>query len=41
MQESDLLMTRAEIAGVLVGIGALIAVRSGGPSDTAEVRSAV
>jgi hypothetical protein len=37
MQESDLLVTLAEIAGVFVGFGALIAVRGGGPSDTAEV----
>ena len=37
MQEADLLVVLAEIAGVFVGFGALIAVRSGGPSDTSEV----
>jgi hypothetical protein len=42
MQEVDLLVTLAEIAGVFVGFGALISVRSGGASDareTAYIRS--
>lgn len=37
MQEAGLLVTLAEIAGVFVGFGALIAVRSGGASDEREV----
>jgi hypothetical protein len=37
MQEAEVLVTLAEIAGVFVGFGALIAVRSGGPSDVREV----
>ena len=37
MQEADLFVTLAEIAGVFVGFGALIAVRSGGASDAREV----
>jgi hypothetical protein len=37
MQETDLLLSLAEIAGVFVGFGALISVRSGGPSDAHEV----
>jgi hypothetical protein len=37
MQEASLFVTLAEIAGVFVGFGALIAVRSGGPSDKEEV----
>jgi hypothetical protein len=37
MQEAGLFVTLAEIAGVFVGFGALIAVRSGGASDAKEV----
>ncbi|MGD8682831.1 MAG: hypothetical protein PVG27_02705 [Chloroflexota bacterium] len=37
MQELGLFVTLAEIAGVFVGFGALIAVRSGGGSDAREV----
>jgi hypothetical protein len=37
MREAHLLVVLVEIAGVFVGFGALIAVRSGGPSDTWEV----
>jgi hypothetical protein len=37
MQDADLFMGLAGIAGVFVGFGALIAVRSGGPSDPLEV----
>ena len=37
MQDADLFMELAAIAGVFVGFGALIAVRSGGPSDPLEV----
>jgi hypothetical protein len=37
MQDTDLLVQLAAIAGVFVGFGALIAVRSGGPSDAHEV----
>ena len=37
MQEADVFMVLAEIAGVFVGFGALIAVRSGGASDVTEV----
>ncbi len=37
MQDADLFMELAAIAGVFVGFGALIAVRSGGASDTFEV----
>ena len=37
MQELGLFVTLAEIAGVFVGFGALIAVRSGGASDAREV----
>ncbi len=37
MADTDLLIPMAEIAGVFVGFGALIAVRSGGPSDPHEV----
>jgi hypothetical protein len=39
MPETDLFLSLAEIAGVFVGFGALIAVRSGGTSDTWEVAS--
>ena len=37
MQDTDLFMELAGIAGVFVGFGALIAVRSGGPTDAQEV----
>ncbi|MGD8683808.1 MAG: hypothetical protein PVG27_07660 [Chloroflexota bacterium] len=37
MQEADVFMVLAEIAGVFVGFGALIAVRSGGASDATDV----
>ena len=37
MQDADLLVSLAGIAGVFVGFGALISVRSGGPSDAHEV----
>jgi hypothetical protein len=37
MQDADLFMGLAEIAGVFVGFGALIAVRSGGASGRLEV----
>jgi hypothetical protein len=37
MQDADLFMGLAAIAGVFVGFAALIAVRSGGPSDPLEV----
>jgi heme/copper-type cytochrome/quinol oxidase subunit 3 len=37
MQDADLFMELAAIAGVFVGFGALIAVRSGGPSEQREV----
>jgi L-asparagine transporter-like permease len=37
MQDTDLLLSLAEIAGVFVGFGALIAVRSGGVSGIAEI----
>ena len=37
MQDADLFMELAAIAGVFVGFGALIAVRSGGLSDAFEV----
>jgi len=37
MQDTELFMELASIAGVFVGFGALIAVRSGGASDTFEV----
>jgi hypothetical protein len=37
MQDADLFIGLAGIAGVFVGFGALIAVRSGGPSDALEV----
>jgi hypothetical protein len=37
MQDTELLLSLAEIAGVFVGFGALIAVRSGGASDAHEV----
>ena len=37
MQDADLFMELAAIAGVFVGFGALISVRSGGASDAFEV----
>jgi hypothetical protein len=37
MQDADLLVQLAGIAGVFVGFGALISVRSGGPSEAGEV----
>jgi len=37
MQDADLFMELAAIAGVFVGFGALIAVRSGGPSEPLEL----
>jgi hypothetical protein len=37
MQDADLFLSLAEIAGVFVGFGALISVRSGGPSEADEV----
>jgi hypothetical protein len=37
MQDTELFLSLAEIAGVFVGFGALIAIRSGGPSDPVDV----
>ena len=37
MQDVDLFLSLAEIAGVFVGFGALISVRSGGASEAGEV----
>jgi Na+/melibiose symporter-like transporter len=37
MPDTELLIPLAEIAGVFVGFGALIAVRSGGPTEPTEV----
>jgi hypothetical protein len=37
MQDADLFMELAAIAGVFVGFGALIAVRSGGPTEAGVV----
>jgi hypothetical protein len=37
MQDTELFLSLAEIAGVFVGFGALISVRSSGPSDAHEV----
>jgi hypothetical protein len=37
MQDTELFLSMAEIAGVFVGFAALISVRSGGPSDAHEV----
>jgi len=39
MQDADLFMELAAIAGVFVGFGALIATRDGGPADVVEVGS--
>jgi hypothetical protein len=37
MQDTDLFLSLAEIAGVFVGFGALISVRSGGPTEAGEL----
>ncbi len=37
MQDTELFLSLAEIAGVFVGFGALIAVRSGGPTEAGEI----
>jgi hypothetical protein len=37
MQDTELFLSLAEIAGVFVGFGALIAVRSGGPTEAQEI----
>ena len=37
MQDTELFLSLAEIAGVFVGFGALISVRSGGPTEVDEV----
>jgi hypothetical protein len=37
MQDTELFLSLAEIAGVFVGFGALIAVRSGGPTEAGVV----
>lgn len=37
MPDTELFLSLAEIAGVFVGFGALIALRSGSPSDTIDV----
>ena len=37
MQDTELFLSLAEIAGVFMGFGALIAIRSGGTSDVVEV----
>jgi hypothetical protein len=37
MQDVDLFLALAEIAGIFVGFGALIALRSGATADPAEV----
>jgi hypothetical protein len=37
MQDTELFLSLAEIAGVFVGFGALIAVRSSGPTEAGEV----
>jgi hypothetical protein len=39
MEDVDLFLSLAEIAGVFVGFGALIAIRSGGTSDVYDVAS--
>jgi hypothetical protein len=39
MPDTELLLSLAEIAGVFVGFGALIAVRSGGGATTSEISS--
>jgi hypothetical protein len=39
MQDTELFLSLAEIAGVFVGFGALISVRSGGAMETHEVNS--
>jgi hypothetical protein len=37
MQDTELFLSLAEIAGVFVGFGALIAVRSAGPTEAGDV----
>jgi hypothetical protein len=37
MQDTELFLSLAEIAGVFVGFGALIAVRGGGPTEAGDV----
>jgi hypothetical protein len=39
MQDADLFLSLAGIAGVFVGFGALISVRSGDPSEADEARA--
>ena len=39
MQDTELFLSLAEIAGVFVGFGALIAIRSAGPANVIEVAS--
>ena len=39
MQDTELFLSLAEIAGVFVGFGALIAIRNGGPASVIEVAS--
>ena len=39
MQDTDLFLSLAEIAGVFVGFGALISVRSGGPMEASEINT--
>ena len=39
MQDTELFLSLAEIAGVFVGFGALISVRSGGPMETSEINT--
>lgn len=39
MQDTDLFLSLAEIAGVFVGFGALISVRSGGPTEASEINT--
>ena len=39
MQDADLFLSLAGIAGVFVGFGALMSVRSGGPREADEVSS--
>ncbi len=41
MQDTELFLSLAEIAGVFIGFGALIAVRSGGAPGTSEVVSSL
>jgi drug/metabolite transporter (DMT)-like permease len=39
MQDTELFLSLAEIAGMFVGFGALIAVRSGGPMEASEINT--